>query len=126
MKADWSHLESNRLRNSNFGTNAGDTFGMFIFQKGRSQIRAMACDALETGWEHVSVSVKYQNEKGKITDRCPTWAEMHEIKRLFWDDEETVMQLHPPQSDYISNCDSCLHLWRPVQAVIPLPPTILV
>lgn len=126
MKTDWTHLEPNRLRNTDYASKTGDTFGFFIFQKGKAQIRAMACDALETGWEHVSVSVKYQNAKGKIIDRCPTWEEMHEIKRIFWDDTECVMQLHPPQENYISNCDSCLHLWRPTGTPIPTPPTTLV
>jgi len=67
-------------------------------------------------WEHVSVS---------HPRRCPTWDEMHKIKQLFWTDEEVVMQLHPPQSCYVNLHPFCLHMWRPVKAEIPLPPSIL-
>lgn len=67
-----------------------------------------------SGWDHVSVS---------RPDRCPTWEEMAEIKSLFFDDHECVMQLHPPKSDYVNNHSYCLHLWRPQAAVIPRPPS---
>ncbi len=69
------------------------------------------------GWEHVSVSRK---------DKCPSWAEMDHVKRLFWDDEETVMQLHPPRSQWVNNYPHCLHLWKPIGQEIPLPPTEMV
>lgn len=66
------------------------------------------------GWEHVSVS---------LPTRCPTWDEMCWIKRLFWDDEECVVQFHPPKSQYVNNHPFCLHLWRPTETTIPTPPT---
>jgi hypothetical protein len=69
------------------------------------------------GWDHVSVS---------LPNRCPTWAEMCLIKDLLFEKEETVMQLHPPRSQYV-NCHSyCLHLWRPQNRSIPLPPSYMV
>jgi hypothetical protein len=37
-----------------------------------------------------------------------------------------VMQLHPARVDYINFHPHCLHLWRPVDATIPLPPSCLV
>ncbi len=69
------------------------------------------------GWEHVSVS---------LPGRCPTWAEMCFIKGLFWDDDDCVMQLHPPKSDWVNNHSYCLHLWRPVDQDIPRPMSELV
>ncbi|MDP9039797.1 MAG: hypothetical protein M3O02_11090 [Acidobacteriota bacterium] len=48
------------------------------------------------------------------------------VKALFWDDEETVMQLHPPKSEWINNHEYCLHLWRPLNQPIPRPPGIAV
>ena len=69
------------------------------------------------GWEHVSVSTAV---------RCPTWEEMCKVKDLFWDPEDTVMQLHPPKSQWINNFPYCLHLWRPTGETIPLPPSIMV
>lgn len=68
-------------------------------------------------WEHVSVSLKM---------RCPTWEEMCYVKGLFWDDEDAVMQLHPPRSDWVNNHQFCLHLWRPLKQSIPLPDSLLV
>ena len=60
--------------------------------------------ANEDGWEHVSVELY-----GK---RLPTWDEMCEVKDIFWDDEETVIQMHPRKSKYV-NLTEALHLWRP-------------
>jgi hypothetical protein len=68
-------------------------------------------------WEHVSVST---------FQRCPTWEEMCFVKEIFWDPEDTVMQLHPPRSEWVNNMPYCLHLWRPVGLEIPRPPNITV
>jgi len=48
------------------------------------------------------------------------------VKDLFWDAEDTVMQLHPPQSKWINVHPYCLHLWKPLFQEIPLPPEISV
>lgn len=77
----------------------------------RAELAIVASDG--SGWEHVSVS---------RANRCPNWPEMEHIKRLFFKDEETVMQLHVPTSEHINKHPHCLHLWRPVQAEIPRPP----
>lgn len=69
------------------------------------------------GWEHVSVS---------LHDRTPTWEEMCYIKDLFWNPSEAVMQLHPPETEYVNNMRYCLHLWRPTDATVPLPPQYMV
>lgn len=66
-----------------------------------------------SGWDHVSIS---------FMNRCPTWDEMCWIKDLFWFSEETVMQLHPPESAYVNQHPYCLHLWKPQKHNIPLPP----
>lgn len=68
-------------------------------------------------WEHVSVSVK---------DRCPTWDEMEWVKRTFWQDTDTVMQLHVPVSEHKNHAKTCLHLWRPISQKIPRPTAIMV
>lgn len=69
------------------------------------------------GWEHVSVS---------LGNRCPTWEEMSFIKDVFWNVDETVMQLHPPKSHYVNLHPFCLHLWRHHSTPIPVPSSILV
>lgn len=69
------------------------------------------------GWEHVSVSRR---------DRTPTWEEMCQVKDIFWDEDDCVIQYHPPKSEYVNNHKNCLHLWRPLGRNIPTPPALLV
>lgn len=69
------------------------------------------------GWDHVSVSRRA---------RTPSWREMEHVKRLFFRDDETAMQLHVPPSDHISIHPNCLHLWRPQDVEIPRPPGMMV
>lgn len=72
---------------------------------------AVQADA-QTDWEHVSVS---------LPDRCPTWEEMCFIKSLFWNEEDCVVQYHPPKSDYVNVSNNCLHLWK-FKGEMPRPP----
>ena len=114
-------LEKFRLRRGPYASNTRDDLGAFLVPGpcGRDlRIIASPGDAHEDiPWEHVSVS---------LPNRCPNWEEMCFVKSLFWDDEEAVMQLHPPRSTWINNHAYCLHLWRPLKAKIPLPPEVAV
>ena len=76
-----------------------------------------AIDEGAQAWEHVSVS---------LPDRTPTWAEMCAIKSMFWDEEDVVVQLHPPRSEWVNNHQHCLHMWRPVGITMPRPPALMV
>ena len=51
---------------------------------------------------------------------------MCQIKAMFWDAEDVVLQYHPRESDYVDVHPFCLHLWRPVGIEIPTPPSIMV
>ena len=51
---------------------------------------------------------------------------MEHIKRLFFADDETAMELHVPPDKHINTHPNCLHLWRPQDQPIPLPPSIFV
>jgi hypothetical protein len=96
---------------STFGNN-----GAFVLKLATGQVvYAIASD--QFGWEHVSVSRR---------DRCPTWFEMCQVKDLFWDAEDCVVQYHPPESEYVNNHPYCLHLWRKIDQPFPLPPRIMV
>jgi hypothetical protein len=90
--------------------------GCFIVKLNRGQeVRVIA--GTGEGWEHVSVSRK---------DRCPTWDEMCQIKDLFWDAADWVVQYHPAESHYVNDHPHCLHLWRPTDVALPLPYTWMV
>ena len=71
------------------------------------------CD--EDGWEHVSVSPIVSARESVAP--CPTWQQMCEVKRMFFRDDETVVQVHPREDEYIHGITfptNILHLWRPV------------
>ena len=80
------------------------------------------------GWEHVSIHVEQQPTTGwgKSTNRTPTWSEMGMIKDLFWDEQDCVVQFHPPKSEYVNNHKTTLHLWRSTRQDFPMPDSILV
>jgi hypothetical protein len=84
----------------------------------------LACVASDgEGWEHVSIHA-YNSIMTK--QRVPSWKEMCYAKRLFWQGDDVVMQLHPREADYVNCHPHVLHLWRPTNAAIPLPPSELV
>lgn len=70
-------------------------------------------------WERVSVTIPGNR-------RCPTWDEMCFVKSIFWSKNDTVIQYHPKESDYINCHKFCLHLWNPIVEKLPLPPTYMV
>lgn len=69
------------------------------------------------GWDHVSVSLPY---------RVPVYEEMKAIKRMCFRDDEWAMELHAPPSEHISVHPYVLHLWRPHDTQIPIPPEIMI
>lgn len=122
MKSNWQHLEMFRNTHGMMASNEGDDFGSFFIPCGKSQIIVVASSGSEEiPWEHVSL--RSRDYKG---ERCPTWEEMCFVKDMFWDDEECVVQFHPPKSEYVNNHPFVLHLWKPTNAVIPTPPSIAV
>jgi hypothetical protein len=107
-----------RVRTGMFASDEsiGNNGAFFVpTRPGRTPLKVIASDG--EGWEHVSVS---------LPDRCPTWEEMCRIVSIFWDEDDCVMQLHPPRADWVSNHPYCLHLWRPTGERIPLPPSWMV
>lgn len=68
------------------------------------------------GWEHVTVAGNH---------KVPDWELMCKIKDIFWSEEECCIEYHPRKSQYINNNEYCLHIWRPVDEMLPEPPTIL-
>ena len=91
--------------------------GAFLVKSPRSHAKMMVVASTGEGWDHVSVSLR---------NRCPTWDEMERVKRMFFRPDETAMQLHVPPAAHISVHPYCLHLWRPQDVQIPLPPDWMV
>lgn len=122
MKADWTHLEFARKRDGQMASPSGVRYGAFYYVHVRTTLIIIASEGdEEVPWEHVSVrAADYKGE------RIPTWDEMCFVKGLFWDDEEAVVQFHPPKSEYVNNHPHVLHLWKPVSLEIPRPPMFAV
>ena len=89
------------------------------FQSG--YLNCVVSDGSRDGWEHVSVSYKHKY-RGKWQSRIPKWEEMCFIKDMFWDEDEVVIQIHPAKSNYVNNHPHVLHLWKPLNESVPLPP----
>lgn len=95
-----------------YGTAGNDKNGIFRFRiKGK---RYFVVASNGGGWEHVSVSPANGKEP-------PSWDVMCRIKDLFFEDEEVVVQYHPRKSEYVNLCESCLHLFRPIDVEMPTP-----
>lgn len=122
--SDWNFLEAHRVTKPTGGvmdryiTDASYGFnGMFRFMLDDNPIRCVVSDG--EGWKHVSVSI--EGDK-----RCPKWETMCKIKDLFWEPENWVVQFHPAHSEYVNMHPGCLHLWQPIEQVLPKPKSICV
>jgi hypothetical protein len=100
-----------------YGCDGNEGNGVFTMPSpiDRAEMAIVASDG--GGWDHVSVS------RG---NRCPNWIELDYVKRAFFRDEECAMQLHPAVAKHISLHPYTLHLWRPQNIEIPLPPSKMV
>ena len=118
MKEGSTEIEKYRIVEGHYGSDASFAMvGAFEVPFESNVLKIISDDGLASNWEHVSVSLK---------NRCPNWKEMCFVKNVFWEREETVIQYHPPQSEYINNHPYVLHLWKPKKQVIPLPPWVLI
>jgi hypothetical protein len=70
-------------------------------------------------WLHVSAS---------RPNRCPSWEDMDEVKRVFVGDARTAYQVHPPRQEHYNygsgrgpRVGTVLHLWAPLEGDPPLP-----
>lgn len=114
-------LEAGRIRSGTYASESGCMHGEFNLYhgptKGMLHILSSGSGELAEGWEHVSVSLQ---------KRCPNWPEMCFVKDLFWREDETVVQIHPPKALYVNFHPHCLHLWLEVGHPVRMPPMIMV
>ena len=110
---DLSDLEYFRFHTHPFGP-GDETGGPFLVASKIDHAPLTVIVSTGYGWDRVSISRQ---------NRCPNWTEMEQIKRMFFRDNETAMQLHVPPSQHRSLHPYCLHLWRPNDGrEIPMPP----
>ena len=113
-KAPHQKAEKYRVKKGPMSSNRGfGNNGVFLVHAKTATLHVTASDG--GGWDHVSVSVS-------LKSRTPSWAEMCFVKSLFWRPEETVVQYHPAEAEYINQHPFVLHLWKPQGQNIPMPP----
>ena len=96
-----NELNQYRIRHPMYPDPGDETCGWFAIPGKNGNSQLVCCASAYEGWDHVSVSLR---------TRTPTWDEMAKVKRMFFDDEETVVQFHPKKSEYVNNHPYCLHL----------------
>ncbi len=101
----------------NWGWAGDETPGMFMIPSPIDKALMAVVASSGEGWDHVSVS---------RPNRCPNWPEMEFVAALFFNDDETAMQLHVPASEHVNNHPHCLHWWRPHNVEIPKPDALMV
>ena len=57
-------------------------------------------------WKHLSIS---------HPRRHPFWDEILDARYAFFDDDETVIQIMPPKSEYVNLHPNCFHLWAKIK-----------
>jgi len=84
---------------------------------GHKNGRSLNCVAAwRGGWDRVRVLTAQPG--------APTWADMCIVKDVFFGENETVIQVHPPDTHpaHLKRSAVRLVLWRPQMGGIPLPP----
>ena len=110
------NLEELRIRKGPFGSDKSNGCnGAFEIPYESFILRVIISDGY--GWDHVSVSLPH---------RTPNWKEMCFIKQLFFGKDETVIQYHPKESEYINCHPYCLHLWKKQGQEYELPPSFMI
>ena len=124
--SDWAFLNLHRCKTTSryvppqYCTDDSFGFcGMFRFTVDGKLTRCVVSDG--ENWQHVSVSIEGESKP-------PTWKMMCDVKELFFEDTDWVVQFHPPHSEYVNHHPGCLHLWRytGTDKEMPTPPSIFV
>lgn len=92
---------------------------MAVLPIGGERRRLFVIASVSAGWEHVQVVTPGRRFS-------PSWTEMKAVREALWDPTDTVVQIHPPADQQVSMRDNALHLWRPQDFDIKLPPRFLV
>lgn len=99
----------------------GDDYnGAFVIDKHKNGEFYLVIVSNGQGFDHVSVTSHRKN--GANIKKCPSFEEMQMIKEKIFAEDEVVFQLHPREEDYINTHPYCLHLWKPNNCNMSVPP----
>jgi len=131
MKKDASHLEPFRVTEGEGATTSeAGMSGNFSFKLKDAIVQvSFAGDEIE-GWEH-AIAVCFDKPQSNIISRltstkepeprCPTNEEIMHIKRLFWEDDEAVVEIFPAKGNKTPWHTIARHLWRRTYSDFPMP-----
>lgn len=114
MKTNSEIAKETRIAITDMGVDGG--VGIIILPSG---LHASVIWSNGGGWDHVSVS------PFKLS-KTPTWEDMCFVKDKFFYKNETAIEYHPDEENYVNNVGNCLHIWRPQNHEILMPPSIMV
>lgn len=122
-------LESHRVRegplasDKSYGCNGA-------FEIPYNDVQLMLVVSNQEHWDHVSVHTYVVNGTpcGTVigSQRTPTWDEMDYVRKLLFRGDEWVLQYHAPLTSHIEDHPHVLHMWRPQDENIPVPPRWMV
>lgn len=116
MRPTLKDIEAYRVLKGEYASPRGAKFGAFRISMTKHE-KMVVLFSSDMGWEHASASYSF---------RTPTWEEMCFVKDMFWSPHECVVQYHPPRASHVNFHRYTLHLWRPTEMSLPMPPTWLV
>jgi len=92
MKVSFAQLEEGRVKTGPLASGEGERKGVFVMTHTDGRVIHLLCDVgTTTQWEHVIIAAVQKTEEGQIVQAELDINTISFIKRLFWDDEETVM-----------------------------------
>lgn len=117
--SDWAYLNKHRVLDGPYWSRpehgCNGYFRLMIFG---ALVKVIASDG--KGWKHISVSLVGNPHV------VPNYKTMCEVRRLFYEDTDWVVQFSPPVSEHINNHPGCLHWWMPTDQKMPTPPSLMV
>lgn len=117
--SDWNFVNRYRVRTGPLGSTPALGFnGYFCIPIHNKQVKVIASDG--GGWKHVSVSLHGEPQN------TPSYKIMCEVARLFFEDDEWIVQYRPAKTDYVNYHPGCLHWWKPLDTKLPTPPSFMV
>lgn len=105
-------FEQYRVQDGPIPSNPNELYGLFMipleerhemYHNTNNQVKlAVIIVSNSPRWEHCSISLLH---------RYPSWGDMMMVKENIWTPEDTVVQFHPKEDDYVNINPYMLHLW---------------
>jgi hypothetical protein len=130
MKKDSTHLNQFRIKEGEGATTDADGLnGNFKFALAGVIVQVSSSETEIEGYEHL-IAVAFDKPQSSIISRltakdpvprCLTNEEKMQVKRLFWEDDECVVEYLPAKGSQMPFHFTATHLWRRTFSEFPMP-----